>query len=132
MIDSELFNFHGSCHCGAVNFVVKAPERVEVEDCNCSICSKSGFLHLIVPLDHFTLIDGRESLSTYRFNSGVAEHYFCKVCGVKPFYVPRSNPDGMDVNLRCLERQPAQVDIVAFDGQNWEDNAASLAHKSKR
>ncbi len=131
MTESELSTFKGSCHCGGVAFTVRSPENVEVEDCNCSICSKSGFLHLIVPRGQFDLIKGEELLTTYRFNTGVAEHYFCRVCGVKPFYVPRSNPDGMDVNLRCLDRRPAQVDIVAFDGQNWEANAAALAHKSE-
>jgi hypothetical protein len=123
--------YQGGCHCGAVRFEVEAPERVEVEDCNCSICSKSGFLHLIVPKSRFDLLQGEEQLSTYRFNSGVAAHYFCRICGVKPFYTPRSNPDGVDVNLRCLDQRPSQVDIVVFDGQNWEQNAASLAHKSK-
>ncbi|MGH1370629.1 MAG: GFA family protein [Cellvibrionaceae bacterium] len=131
MSELELSTFKGSCHCGAVAFTVRAPENVEVEDCNCSICSKSGFLHLIVPKIHFELTAGEDSLSSYRFNTGVAEHYFCKVCGVKPFYVPRSNPDGMDINLRCLDRRPNKVKIVAFDGQNWEANAAALAHKSE-
>ncbi|MAZ87506.1 MAG: aldehyde-activating protein [Cellvibrionaceae bacterium] len=110
---------------------MKAPDRVEIEDCNCSICQKSGFLHLIVPKSHFSLIQGEEALSSYTFNTGVAKHYFCQHCGIKPFYVPRSNPDGMDVNLRCLDQAPADAQIVKFDGQNWEANAASLAHKSR-
>lgn len=131
MSETNLSTFEGSCHCRGVKFLVKAPESVEVEDCNCSICNKSGFLHLIVPIAQFELVAGEDLLSTYSFNTGVAKHYFCRVCGVKPFYVPRSNPDGMDVNLRCLERRPAQVKIVAFDGQNWEANAAALAHKSE-
>lgn len=122
--------YPGSCHCGAVQFEVEADDSVEVEDCNCSICRMTGFLHLIVPLRAFRLLQGKEQLSIYRFNTGVAEHQFCQVCGIKPFYVPRSNPDGMDVNLRCLKIQPAQVKIVGFDGQNWEQNAAGLAHKS--
>ena len=123
--------YEGGCHCGVVRFAVEAPAEVEVERCNCSICSKSGFLHLIVPLARFELLSGAEDLSTYTFNTGVAEHYFCKHCGIKPFYKPRSNPDGMDINLNCLDEQPAQVQIVEFDGQNWEKNAASLAHKSQ-
>lgn len=123
--------YSGSCHCGAVTFEVTAAEAVEVEECNCSICSKSGFLHLIVPKSRFRLLGGEDHLQTYRFNTGVAEHYFCKTCGIKPFYVPRSNPDGVDVNLRCLDRQPKNVTIIAFDGQNWEENAATLAHKSR-
>ncbi len=123
--------YEGGCHCGAVRFAVEAPESVEVERCNCSICAKSGFLHLIVPLSRFELLSGRDDLTTYTFNTGVAEHYFCSHCGIKPFYKPRSNPDGMDVNLNCLDARPPQVHIVEFDGQNWEANAAALAHKSQ-
>lgn len=122
--------YSGSCHCGAVQFEVEAPEAVEVEDCNCSICRMTGFLHLIVPARHFRLLAGADKLTTYRFNTGVAQHKFCSVCGIKPFYIPRSNPDGVDVNLRCLKQQPAHVKVVPFDGQNWEANAAALAHKS--
>ena len=126
----------GSCHCGKVSFQVDLPKSVEVEDCNCSICNKTGFLHLILPLNKFQLegyenIEDHPSLSCYTFNTGVAKHYFCKNCGIKPFYIPRSNPDGIDINVRCLETQPEEVVIVEFDGQNWEQNAAALAHKSK-
>jgi hypothetical protein len=123
--------YQGGCHCGAVQFEVEAPDSVEVEDCNCSICRMTGFLHLIVPRRNFKLISGEDSLVTYKFNTGVAEHKFCGVCGIKSFYVPRSNPDGVDVILRCLKTRPTHVRVVAFDGNNWEANAASLAHKSK-
>jgi hypothetical protein len=121
----------GGCHCGAVRFEVEVPEDPQVEDCNCSICRMSGFLHLIVPTSKFRLLQGGDALSTYRFNTGVAAHLFCRICGIKPFYVPRSNPDGMDVNLRCLDHWPERVRIVPFDGRNWEANAAALAHKSR-
>ena len=104
---------------------------MEVERCNCSICSKSGFLHLIVPRSRFSLLCDDRQLQTYTFNTGVAQHYFCKICGIKPFYVPRSNPDGIDINLNCLDVLPREVDIVEFDGRNWEDNAHRLAHKSR-
>lgn len=123
--------YTGGCHCGAIKFEVNAPAQVEVEDCNCSICSKSGFLHLIVPKSEFRLLQGAEQLQTYQFNTSIAKHYFCAICGIKPFYIPRSNPDGVDVNLRCLDHQPEHVTLIAFDGQNWEQNAAQLAHKSK-
>ncbi len=123
--------YQGSCHCGAVKFEVEAPEEVEVENCNCSICSMTGFLHLIVPQRAFRLVSGEESLTTYTFNTHVAKHKFCKVCGVKPFYIPRSNPDGIDVNLRCLATQPWHVKIINFDGQNWEQHASTIAHKSR-
>jgi hypothetical protein len=121
----------GSCHCGAIKFEVEAPEHIEVEDCNCSICRMTGFLHLIVPRTKFRLLSGSDMISIYRFNTGVAEHKFCKICGVKPFYIPRSNPDGVDVNVRCLDTQPKSLKIIPFDGQNWEANAASLQRKSK-
>lgn len=123
--------YQGGCHCGAVRFEVEAPSQLEVEDCNCSICSRSGHLHLIVPQSQFHLLQGEQNLSTYTFNSHIAQHRFCKTCGIKPFYIPRSNPDGVDVNLRCLDQQPAEVTLVSFDGQNWEANAHTLAHKSK-
>ena len=123
--------YPGSCHCGAVKFEIDAPEQLEVEDCNCSICSKSGYLHLIIPLSRFTLLSGEESLSTYSFNTGVAKHTFCKICGVKPFYVPRSNPDGIDINVRCLDIRPRAMAIIPFDGVNWENNAHKVAHKSR-
>lgn len=123
--------YQGGCHCGAVRFEVEAPAQVEVEDCNCSICSCSGHLHLIVPRSQFRLLQGEENLSTYTFNSHIAQHRFCKTCGIKPFYIPRSNPDGVDVNLRCPDQRPAEVTVVAFDGLHWEQNAHTLVHKSK-
>lgn len=123
--------YKGGCHCGAVRFEVEAPEDLEVDDCNCSICTKSGFLHLIVPRSRFHLVCGAEMLTTYTFNTGVAQHTFCRVCGVKPFYVPRSNPDGVDVNFRCLDTRPRSVRVNGFDGQNWEQHAHALAYKSR-
>lgn len=124
-------NYLGGCHCGAVRFEVEAAEEIEAERCNCSICAKSGFLHLIVPRSRFKLLSGENSLTTYKFNTGVAEHTFCSTCGIKSFYVPRSNPDGIDVNVHCLEPQPTSVQVVEFDGQNWERNAHKLAQKSR-
>ncbi len=124
--------YHGSCHCGAVKFEIEAPKAVEVEDCNCSICAKSGFLHLILPLNQFKLLQGKDMLTTYSFNTGVAKHTFCRHCGIKPFYYPRSNPDGIDINLRCLDNQPKMVKVTPFDGQNWEQHAYKLASKSKQ
>ena len=122
----------GGCHCGRVKFTVEAPAAIEALECNCSICAKSGFLHLIVPKSKFALIQGSEFLSAYTFNSGVAKHLFCKVCGVKSFYVPRSNPDGYSINVRCLEPETISRIVVApFDGKCWEQSAAEVAHLSK-
>ena len=123
--------YTGSCHCGAIGFEVEAPTHIEVEDCNCSICTKAGYLHLIVPNSKFRLLKGEAELKTYTFNTGVAKHFFCGVCGIKPFYVPRSNPDGMDVNVRCLDTTPESMEVVVFDGSNRERNAHTLAHKSQ-
>ncbi len=123
--------YSGSCHCGAIKFEIEAPENLQVDECNCSICAKSGYLHLIVPKDNFSLSQGEESITTYTFNTGIAKHMFCKVCGIKPFYIPRSNPDGYAVNARCLDTQPASLTVAPFDGVNWEQNAHALAHKSE-
>jgi hypothetical protein len=123
----------GGCHCGAVRFEVEAPSELEAIECNCSICSRTGFLHLIVPKSRFRLIQGSESLTTYTFNTGVAKHLFCKVCGVKSFYVPRSNPDGYSVNIRCLEPSTiAKIRVRQFDGRNWEQHADELVPLPKK
>jgi hypothetical protein len=122
----------GGCHCGRVRFEVLAPAELEASECNCSICSKTGFLHLIVPKSRFKLLQGSEVLSAYTFNTGVARHLFCNVCGIKSFYVPRSNPDGYSVNVRCLDSGTvAKVTVIPFDGQNWEAHGAELAGLSK-
>lgn len=122
--------YQGRCHCGAIRFEAEAANDLVVQDCNCSICSKAGFLHLIVPKSKFRLLSGADSITAYTFNTGIARHTFCKICGIKPFYTPRSNPDGIDINVRCLETKPRSITIEPFDGQNWEQNAASLKHLS--
>ena len=115
----------GGCHCGQVRFEVTAPAQLRVSDCNCSICSKSGYLHLIVPKSRFKLLSGAQSLTTYTFNTGTAQHLFCVVCGVKSFYVPRSYPEGYSVNARCLDEGTlAGLSIVPFDGKDWEGQFA--------
>lgn len=123
----------GGCHCRAVRFEVALPARIEVEDCNCSVCFMSQNAHVIVPARRFRLISGDDALTTYTFGTGQAQHKFCSVCGVKSFYIPRSNPDGYAVTWRCLDDPQGfeQVSIQAFDGVNWEANAPALAHKSK-
>jgi hypothetical protein len=123
--------YRGGCHCGAVRFEVEAPERILVQDCNCSLCAMTGFLHLIVPKSKFRLVKGEENITTYTFNTGVARHTFCRTCGIKSFYVPRSNPDGIDVNVRCLDEPPREMTIEPFDGRDWEKHGADLAHLSK-
>jgi hypothetical protein len=116
-----MITHRGGCHCGRVKYEVIAPSRIKVNQCNCSICSKSGYLGLLVPKERFKLLCGEEYLSTYTFNTGVAKHLFCSHCGIKSFYVPRSHPDGYNVNARCLDAATIEdMEIIPVDGQNWE------------
>ena len=111
----------GGCHCGRVRFEVTAPAQIEVGECNCSMCSKTGYLHLMVPKSRFRLISGQDALQTYEFNTRTAKHLFCSVCGIKSFYVPRSHPDGYSVNVRCLDEGTFEITGVRkIDGRNWE------------
>ena len=122
----------GGCHCRRVRFEVDAPAAPEVLECNCSICTMTGFLHLIVPASRFRLISGADDLSEYRFNTGTARHLFCSHCGVKPFYVPRSHPDGFSVNVRCLDAGTLEdVTVLPFDDGDREAATAAIAHLSK-
>lgn len=117
----------GGCHCGRVRFRVEAPADLQLSDCNCSICSMTGYQHLIVPRAAFRLVSGEDALKTYTFNTGVAKHYFCGHCGIKSFYVPRSHPDGISVNARCLDMSTVRsVSMEPFDGRHWEDNVDTL------
>ena len=116
----------GGCHCGRVRFEVIAPAQLEVVECDCSICSASGFLHLIVPAERFKLLKGGDALTSYTFNTGVAKHLFCGTCGVKSFYVPRSHPDGFSVNARCIDSGTIQsITVSPFNGREWEKGRAA-------
>lgn len=122
----ESQSYEGGCHCGAVRFQVII-DRWEVQDCNCSICSKKGFLHLIVPPEKFTLIKGQDVLTTYTFNTHTAKHTFCGICGIHSFYYPRSHPNYVDVNIRCLDGNVIdQFEVKSFDGANWEQNVHKI------
>jgi hypothetical protein len=125
-VTREAHTFTGGCHCGRVRFRVRA-ERLEALDCNCSMCAKKGFVHLIVTKDAFELLSGAGDLTTYAFNTGVAKHTFCRVCGVHAFYTPRSHPDGVDVNVRCLDDDAAaRFTVTPFDGAEWEANVDKI------
>jgi hypothetical protein len=125
---TTLVKHAGGCHCGRVRFEVEGPTELEVSECNCSMCTRSGYLHLIVPQRQFALLSGREFLTSYKFNTGVADHLFCRVCGIKSFYVPRSHPDGISVNARCIDSETvAALRTTPFDGRHWEASIASLA-----
>lgn len=117
--------YNGGCHCGGLAFEVEG-ELEEVVECNCSICTMKAYLHWIVPRPVFRLLTPEDGITTYTFNTGVAKHYFCPTCGVAPFYVPRSNPDCIDVNARCLRGvDPGRLKIRPFDGRHWEKAAQS-------
>ena len=127
----EMVIHRGGCHCGRVRFEVDAPARIEALDCNCSICRMSGFVHLIVPAARFRLVAGADALVEYRFGTGTAKHRFCRVCGVGSYYVPRSNPDGIDVNVRCIDQGTIEaVHVTLFDDENRDASDAAIAHLS--
>jgi hypothetical protein len=116
----------GGCHCGAVRFEAElGPEHVVALDCNCSVCRMTGFLHIVVPHEMFELLSGRDALSSYRFGTGTAEHLFCRHCGVKSFYQPRSHPNAWSVSANCLD-EPVEFAVEPFDGRNWEEASANL------
>ena len=119
---------HGSCHCGKVRFEADGPADINATRCNCSICKQSGFLHMFVSHANFRLLSGEDALTTYTFNTGVAKHTFCSHCGIKPFYVPRSHPDGLSINVNCLDPKTiTSLEESPFDGQNWEENVSGLS-----
>jgi hypothetical protein len=121
----------GGCHCGAVAFEVDAPAKITASDCNCSICRMTGYLHLIVPRSRFRLLKGAAELTEYKFNTGTARHLFCSRCGIKSFYVPRSNPDGYSINVRCLDASTVEhVEVQLFDDNDREAAEAKIRWKS--
>jgi hypothetical protein len=121
MSDTTFVQHLGGCHCGSVRFEVMAPEQAEVSACNCSMCGKAGFLHLIVPAERFRLVNGADVLTAYQFNTQTAKHLFCSKCGIKSFYVPRSHPDGFSVNARCLDEGTFTISAIReIDGREWE------------
>ncbi len=129
MEQDNIQTYSGGCHCGAVRFRVRVRDDAHIAlDCNCSICTKKGFVHLIVAAEAFELLTEQGALTTYRFNTGVARHTFCSTCGVHPFYIPRSHPDGVDVNVRALDEAEvrARFEVRPFDGSNWESSVETI------
>ncbi len=118
----------GGCHCAEIRFSVRTSKR-ELLRCNCSMCTKRAYLHLILPNRQFTLVSGESSLSEYRFGTKVARHFFCRHCGITPYYVPRSHPDGVSVNFHCLDKSHELLKEFAirdFDGANWEESVHTI------
>lgn len=121
----------GGCHCGAVRYRVTIRKRDAIQ-CNCSMCSKKGFVHLIVPESDFELLRGEDTLTTYTFGTHTAKHHFCKRCGIHSYYRPRSHPDQIDVNVRCLDGvDPSSFRVSAFDGKRWEENVDELRRRQR-
>lgn len=116
-----LIKHTGGCHCGRVRFEVMAPAMIEVLECNCSICRKAGYLHLVVPAGQFKLLSGEEVLTTYTFNTRTAQHLFCSTCGIKSFYVPRADPWSRSVNVHCIDAGTIEaMSVRPFNGREWE------------
>jgi SAM-dependent methyltransferase/uncharacterized protein YndB with AHSA1/START domain len=110
---------------------VDAPAQLEVIDCNCSICAPVNYRHLIVPRERFRLLRGEDILASYRFGTRTARHLFCRTCGVKSFYLPRSHPDGVSVNVRCLAPETVEsIRVRPFDGAHWEEHRDELEESS--
>ena len=113
----------GSCHCKQIQFEVLGEKNIKVLDCTCSICSILNYKHYIVDKSQFKLLKGKKYLSTYTFNTNVAKHLFCKNCGIKSFYIPRSHPNSISVNLNCIHSKTINnVKIIKFDGKHWKKN----------
>eukprot|EP00475_Leptophrys_vorax_P000538 TRINITY_DN1029_c0_g1_i1.p2 TRINITY_DN1029_c0_g1~~TRINITY_DN1029_c0_g1_i1.p2 ORF type:complete len:150 (+),score=49.32 TRINITY_DN1029_c0_g1_i1:1354-1803(+) len=135
--------FEGGCHCKKVRYKVKLPVKKtadgnmaqiveQVLDCNCSMCFKKGILHVIVLKDNFQLLSGEDSLTTYQFGTKVAKHFFCQSCGIHPFYIPRSHPNDIDLNVRSLDIANLKIfqEIAAFNGREWENNVHTIQNSN--
>lgn len=111
----------GGCHCGQVGFEVRIRDWVCL-DCDCSICTKKGFLHCIVDPEDLRWRSDPAEQSVYRFHTRTAVHHFCPTCGIHAVYRPRSHPEAWDVNVRCL---PAEIQrrfvMRPFAGSRWEE-----------
>ena len=129
---AQKVKYNGGCHCGAVTYEAFASYNLKALRCNCSICKASGFIHVIVDKNDFKLLTGAEDITVYSFNSHQAKHTFCKHCGVKSFYYPRSHPEGISLNLNTLNVEKAKnIHYNDFNGQNWEENIQSLYENEK-
>ena len=92
----------GSCHCGVIKFKINTNLR-DLRRCNCSICSRKGFVMGSAPIELLTIVSGKKFLSTYKWNTNIAEHYFCKICGINTHHKRRSNPNEYGFNIACIE-----------------------------
>jgi len=117
---SEQVKLIGGCHCGAIEFIATVPKQVKSINCNCSICTMTGYKHLNVSHSDFMLRNGDSDLSEYNFGTGKARHLFCKNCGIKSY----------SVNLNCCENtNELEIETIDFDGQNWEASVHQIQDK---
>lgn len=111
-------SFRGTCHCGRIKFELSA-DLTQAVRCNCSICQRKGTPMLLAAENSFKLIEGAEFLTLYQFNTMVAKHYFCKICGIYTHHNPRSNPALTRVNVGCLEGvDPLQLETQLVSGKD--------------
>jgi hypothetical protein len=118
--------YTGGCHCGAIRFSFHSKESAQIWKCNCSICDMIDYDHLFIKHDLFKLTSGKELIEKYVFETKSAKHYFCKLCGIKSFYQPRSHPDAYSIHLKCVDDPPEINEIIYFDGKNFEDSIKKI------
>ena len=104
--------YKGSCHCGSVKFSVET-DLSKVVQCNCSICKRKNAKMNLVPKDAITITHGEENLTIYQFGTNIAKHFFCKICGIYTHHQRKSDPNGIGVNLGCLD----ELDSFAIDSE---------------
>lgn len=122
---------NGGCHCAKVRFEFEAPAVITMTECDCSLCSMTAYQHIFVPQEDVIFLSGKADLTVYTFNTETAKHMFCKHCGIKPLYIPRSHPNDYSINLRCIDPGTLIVsETIQFGGANWEDNIAGLRDKT--
>ncbi len=102
--------YSASCHCGNVKLTLETDLKI-VKQCNCSICKRKNAKMNILPKDAIISISGEENLSTYQFGTNVAKHYFCKNCGIYTHHQRKSDPNGIGVNIGCID----DIDSFQYD-----------------
>ena len=109
--------YKGSCHCNAIEFQINT-NLEKIVQCNCSICIRRNAKMILITKDNFKLLKGESSLTLYKFNTNAAKHYFCKICGIYTHHNRRSDPNGMGINLGCIEElESSNYEVIQFDGK---------------
>ena len=118
--------YKGQCHCKKITFDFYSEETVTLLECNCSICLPYRYLHLIIENKKFNFNSNLDQLMSYKFRTKVADHLFCKYCGVKSFYKPASHPNSVSINYHSIIKPPKIKEILFFDGKNWDQAIKDL------